>query len=200
MPANSVFIAARQGKQATFAAWSPTAMDIRPFRFRRKQIPETSYPRSCAGFVEEIENAELSIPEAGSERRQQRVSLPHPEIFQALLPGVEILLDDGKVRLQVEDADGERARTRVVVGGSLSDRKGVSVVGAVLPLSPLTAKDRVDLDYALHLGADWIALSFVQQPQDVAELRGIVGDRAGIMSNSGKAICRPASRCNRRAI
>jgi pyruvate kinase len=103
-----------------------------------------------------------------------------------LSPGVQLLLDDGKVRLQVEAADGEHARTRVVVGGSLSDRKGVSVVGAVLPLSPLTAKDRIDLDYALDLGADWIALSFVQQPQDVAELRGIVGNRAGIMSKLEK--------------
>ena len=122
----------------------------------------------------------------GGPGTQQRVSLPHAEIFQALSPGVQLLLDDGKVRLQVEAADGEHARTRVVVGGSLSDRKGVSVVGAVLPLSPLTAKDRVDLDYALDLGADWIALSFVQQPQDVAELRGIVGDRAGIMSKLEK--------------
>ena len=104
----------------------------------------------------------------GGPGTQHRVSLPHAEIFRALSPGVQLLLDDGKVRLQVEAADGEHARTRVVVGGSLSDRKGVSVVGAVLPLSPLTAKDRVDLDYALDLGADWIALSFVQQPQDVA--------------------------------
>jgi pyruvate kinase len=117
---------------------------------------------------------------------QRAVSLPHPEIFQALSPGVQLLLDDGKVRLEVEAADGEHAQTRVVVGGTLSDRKGVSVVGALLPLSPLTAKDRVDLDYALDLGADWIALSFVQQPQDVEGLRGIVGDRAGIMSKLEK--------------
>ena len=122
----------------------------------------------------------------GGPGTQQRVSLPHPEIFQALSPGVQLLLDDGKVRLEVEACDPERARTRVVVGGALSDRKGVSVVGAILPLSPLTPKDRVDLAYALDLGADWIALSFVQQPQDVAELRGIVGDRAGIMSKLEK--------------
>jgi len=113
----------------------------------------------------------------GGSGTQQRVSLPHPEIFQALAPGVQLLLDDGKVRLEVDVSDGEHARTRVVVGGSLSDRKGVSVVGAVLPLSPLTPKDRVDLTYALDLGVDWVALSFVQQPQDVEELRGIVGPR-----------------------
>lgn len=122
----------------------------------------------------------------GGPGTRQRVSLPHPEIFQALSPGVQLLLDDGKVRLEVEFFDGEHARTRVIVGGILSDRKGVSVVGAILPLSPLTAKDRVDLDYALDLGADWIALSFVQQPEDVEEFRQIVGDRAGIMSKLEK--------------
>jgi len=123
---------------------------------------------------------------SGGPGTRERVSLPHPEIFQALSPGVQLLLDDGKVRLEVESADGQHARTRVVIGGVLSDRKGVSVVGAILPLSPLTAKDRVDLSYALDLGVDWIALSFVQQPQDVAELRKIVGDRAGIMSKLEK--------------
>src|SRR5262249_399985 len=122
----------------------------------------------------------------GGPGTQQRVSLPHPEIFQSLSRGVQLLLDDGKVRLEVEASDEEHARTRVLVGGSLPDRKGVSVIGAVLPLSPLTPKDRVDLEYALDLGADWIALSFVQQPQDVEELRGIVGHRAGIMSKLEK--------------
>jgi pyruvate kinase len=122
----------------------------------------------------------------GGPGSQGRVSLPHPEIFKALSPGVQLLLDDGKVRLEVEDCNAEHARTRVLVGGALSDRKGVSVVGAVLPLSPLTEKDRVDLAYALDLGVDWIALSFVQQPQDVEELREIVGERAGIMSKLEK--------------
>jgi pyruvate kinase len=117
---------------------------------------------------------------------QQRVSMPHAEVFEALSPGVQLLLDDGKVRLEVEAATAEHARTRVVVGGALSDRKGVSVVGAILPLSPLTPKDRTDLAYALELGVDWIALSFVQQPEDVAELRTIVGDRAGIVSKLEK--------------
>jgi pyruvate kinase len=127
-----------------------------------------------------VTNSRLDLD--GGPGTQQRVSLPHPEIFRALSPGVQLLLDDGKVRLEVEACDGGHARTRVVVGGTLSDRKGVSVVGAILPLSALTPKDRADLAYALELGADWIALSFVQQPQDVEELRGIVGDRTGIVS------------------
>ena len=117
---------------------------------------------------------------------ERRVSLPHPEIFQALAPGVQLLLDDGKVRLEVESCDPRSAETRVVVGGPLSDRKGVSVVGAVLPLSALTPKDRTDLAYALELGVDWIALSFVQRPEDVEEIQGIVAGRAGMVSKLEK--------------
>ena len=119
---------------------------------------------------------------------QQRVSLPHPEIFQALAPGVQILIDDGKVRLEVESRGADKAQTRVIVGGALSDRKGVSVVGAMLPLSALTPKDRTDLAYGLSPGADWIALSFVQRPEDVEEIRGIVAGRAGVMSKLEKPL------------
>ena len=116
----------------------------------------------------------------------ERVSMPHPEVFQALAPGVELLLDDGKIRLAVESCGKGHAQTRVLIGGPLSDRKGVSVVGAVLPLSALTDKDRRDLAFGLELGADWIALSFVQRPEDVEELRAIIGDRAAIISKLEK--------------
>src|SRR3954463_11567257 len=122
----------------------------------------------------------------GGPGTKERVSMPHPEVFQALAPGVELLLDDGKIRLAVESCGKGHAQTRVLIGGPLSDRKGVSVVGAVLPLSALTDKDRRDLAYGLELGADWIALSFVQRPEDVEELRGIVGDRAAIISKLEK--------------
>ena len=111
----------------------------------------------------------------------RRVNLPHPEIFQALRPGDEILLDDGKLRVQVEEASPAHALVRVRVGGRLSERKGVNVPGTVLPISALTPKDRRDLDLALELGADWIALSFVQRAQDVAEARALIGPRAGIV-------------------
>ena len=102
-----------------------------------------------------------------------RVPLPHPEVFAALAPGVQLLIDDGKVRLEVESAGEGRATARVLVGGTLSDRKGVSVVGAVLPVSALTEKDRVDLAFAVPLGVDWVALSFVQRPEDLDEVRAL---------------------------
>jgi Pyruvate kinase, barrel domain len=98
-----------------------------------------------------------------------RVFMPHPEVFAALAPGVELRFDDGKLRLAVETCGPDFANLRVLTGGPLSDRKGVSVVGPVLPLSPLTEKDRVDLDFALRMGADWVALSFVQRSEDMRE-------------------------------
>ena len=126
---------------------------------------------------------DLDVATPGDARR---VAMPHPEVFEALSPGVELLLDDGKLRLRVEACGPGRAETRVVTGGVLSDRKGVSVVGAVLPLSALTEKDRVDLRHALDFGVDWIALSFVQRPEDLDELRGLVQGRAGIMAKLEK--------------
>ncbi|MGH6974413.1 MAG: pyruvate kinase, partial [Stellaceae bacterium] len=96
-------------------------------------------------------------------------------------PETDLLLDDGNIRLRVEKCDKDFAQTRVINGGNLSDRKGVNVPNAVLPLSPLTAKDRADLAFALDMGADWIALSFVQRPEDVAEARKLIGNRAGVL-------------------
>jgi pyruvate kinase len=111
----------------------------------------------------------------------ERAPLPHPEIFAAVEPGTELLLNDGNVRLRVDSCGADFAETTVVFGGELSDRKGVNVPNAVLPLSALTPKDRTDLAYALELGVDWVALSFVQRPEDVAEAKKLITGRAGVM-------------------
>ena len=111
----------------------------------------------------------------------ERVTLPHLEIFQAIEKGTELLLDDGKIRLEVQKVGKDFAETKVVAGGPLSNRKGVNVPNAVLPLSALTEKDRADLQFGLDLGADWVALSFVQRPEDVAEARRLIAGRAAIM-------------------
>jgi pyruvate kinase len=116
----------------------------------------------------------------------RRAPLPHPEIFAALQPGAELLLDDGRLRLVVETCGDNFAETRVVNGGLLSDRKGVNVPGVVLPLSAMTAKDRADLDFGLSLGVDWIALSFVQRAADIEEVKAIVQGRAGIVAKLEK--------------
>lgn len=111
----------------------------------------------------------------------QAIPLPHPEIFSAILPGQTLLIDDGRLRLQVTECDKDRLEAEVIVGGVVSDRKGVNLPGTLLALSPLTTKDRADLEFGLELGVDWVALSFVQRPSDVLEARGLVGDRAGLI-------------------
>ena len=112
--------------------------------------------------------------------------LPHPEIFAALKEDTRILLDDGKIRLRVDEVGADFAQTTVRAGGLLTDRKGVNVPNAVLPLAALTKKDRGDLDFALSIGVDWIALSFVQRPEDVAEARKIIAGRAAVLSKLEK--------------
>ncbi len=121
----------------------------------------------------------LDLSDAPGDAR--RVPLPHPEVLGALKPGIDLLLDDGRLRLKVEACGPDFAETVVVAGGNLSDRKGVNVPEVVLPLSPLTEKDRRDLPVGLELGVDWVALSFVQRPEDVAEARRLIGGRAAIM-------------------
>jgi pyruvate kinase len=122
-------------------------------------------------------------PTPGDERR---VNLPHPEIIAALEPGMDLLLDDGKLRLRVVTKYSDAIDTTVLNGGELSDRKGVNVPQAVLELSPLTAKDRLDLSFGLELGVDWVALSFVQRPEDIREARELIGDKAFLMAKIEK--------------
>jgi pyruvate kinase len=116
----------------------------------------------------------------------RRVNLPHPEIIAAAGIGTNLLLDDGKLRLRVARKREDGLDCDVVTGGPLSDRKGVNVPDVVLPIPALTEKDRADLDFALQHGADYIGLSFVQRPDDVAEARALIGDRAWIMTKLEK--------------
>ena len=115
-----------------------------------------------------------------------RVQLPHPEIFAALEPGSSLLVNDGKIRLQVEACGHDFADCKVTVGGTISDRKGVNVPDVVLPLAALSDKDRDDLEFACELGADWLALSFVQRPEDVLEARELARGRAAVLSKIEK--------------
>jgi pyruvate kinase len=117
---------------------------------------------------------------------ERRVQLPHPEIFQALRPGAELLLDDGKIRLAVEKCGSDYAETVITAGGGLSDRKGVNVPNVVLPIAAMTDKDRRDLQFGLDLGIDWVALSFVQREEDMAEARRLVAGRAALMAKIEK--------------
>lgn len=110
-----------------------------------------------------------------------RVELPHPEIFQAMHEGMLILLNDGQIKLKVKSFGKDYADTEVITGGELSNRKGVNVPGTQLPISAITEKDKRDLQMALDIGTDWIALSFVQRPEDVFQAREMIGGKALIM-------------------
>jgi pyruvate kinase len=125
-----------------------------------------------ASFVLDLEDAPGS---------NNRVQLPHQEIFDAAVVGMELLLDDGKIRLRVQNVAKNSIETKVITGGTLSNRKGVNVPGVALGLSALSEKDKIDLNFALQLGFDWIALSFVQRPADVAEARELINGRASVL-------------------
>jgi pyruvate kinase len=116
----------------------------------------------------------------------KRAHLPHPEIFAAVEPGHNLLLDDGKVRLSVQAVEPKKITTRVEVGGKLSDRKGVSVPDSTIPFAAMPEKDRSDLEAALATGIDWVALSFIQRPEDLAEAKKITRGRASVMAKIEK--------------
>ncbi|MBY0295602.1 MAG: pyruvate kinase [Methylobacterium sp.] len=115
-----------------------------------------------------------------------RVHLPHPEILSSLEPGHTVLIDDGKLRLSVTEAAPDRVVTRVLVGGRISNRKGVSLPDTTIPVAAMTEKDRLDLEAGLAANVDWIAVSFVQRPEDVAEVKAIAGGRALVMAKIEK--------------
>lgn len=115
-----------------------------------------------------------------------RVRMPHPEILRALEPGHVVLIDDGKIRLHIVEAHPDRAIAEVDVPGRIMNRKGVSLPDTIIPVSAMTEKDRSDLEAALDVGVDWIAVSFVQRPEDMAEVRKIVRGRAGVLAKIEK--------------
>ncbi|EPR22993.1 hypothetical protein L901_04405 [Agrobacterium sp. D14] len=114
------------------------------------------------------------------------IPLPHPEIFAAVKPGDDLLIDDGRIRVRLLRVGADELEAEVIFGGAISDRKGVNIPGTVLDISPLTTKDRSDLAFGLDLGVDWVALSFVQKPGDLIEARGLIVERAGLVAKIEK--------------
>ena len=122
-------------------------------------------------------------PEPGDVRR---APLPHPEIFNACHNGSKLLIDDGRIQLEVTDRGPGFMETKILAGGTISNHKGLNVPDVVLEISALTEKDRADLAYALELGVSWIALSFVQRPEDVIAAKALIGSRANLMAKLEK--------------
>lgn len=136
-----------------------------------------------------FENGRIAVTKGQSIRfdldpapgNEQRVCLPHPEVLEVIEPGGKILLDDGKVRVRITEKGPGYLAGEIRTGASLSDKKGFNVPGVVLPIPALTKKDRADLEAALGMGVDWIAQSFVQQPEDVREACELIAGRAALM-------------------
>ncbi|GIZ12137.1 pyruvate kinase [Pseudomonas sp. NCCP-436] len=150
------------------------------------QGPKLRVGRFAEGKVQLINGQTLRLDLDSTPGDASRVNLPHPEIIEALQPGMSLLLDDGRLRLKVTAKQNDAVITEVIAGGELSDRKGVNVPEAVLQLSPLTEKDRRDLAFGLELGVDWVALSFVQRPEDIAEARELIRGKAFLMAKIEK--------------
>ncbi len=138
------------------------------------------------GSEELVEGAAFRMDLDPAEGDLNRVNLPHPAIFAGLEPGATLLVNDGKIRLTVESCGKDFADCKVVTGGTISNRKGVNVPDAELPLAALSDKDKADLEFACSLGVDWMALSFVQRPADVVEARSLIQGRALVLSKIEK--------------
>ena len=140
-----------------------------------------------AGDSEElVEGAAFRLDLDVAEGDASRVCLPHPEIFAAFEEGSSLLVNDGKIRLKVVRCGADFADCEVVIGGIISNRKGVNVPDVILPLAALSDKDRADLEFVCELGVDWLALSFVQRPEDVEEARVLTKGRAALLSKIEK--------------
>ncbi|MDQ1847169.1 pyruvate kinase [Gemmobacter fulvus] len=138
------------------------------------------------GSEDLVEGATFRMDLSDAPGDLNRVQLPHPEIFAALEPGATLLVNDGKIRLSVNECGPDFANCTVSVGGTISNRKGVNVPDVVLPVAALSDKDRKDLEFACAIGVDWLALSFVQRPEDVIEARELAKGRAAILSKIEK--------------
>ena len=150
------------------------------------QGPKLRVGKFVDGSEELVPGQTFTLDEDETPGDSTRVYLPHPEIIRSVKPGDRLLIDDGRLQLRATAADGRKIVCEVVTGTRISDRKGVSLPDTDLPVGALTDKDRSDLDAVLATGVDWIALSFIQRPEDIAEVRKIARGRAGIMSKIEK--------------
>jgi pyruvate kinase len=150
------------------------------------QGPKLRVGKFAEGAVQLAQGATFILDSSDVPGTAERVQLPHPEILESVSVGDRLLLDDGKLQLKATRVGGGAIETEVIYGGKLSDKKGVSLPDTLLPVGALTEKDHADLLAGLANEADWIALSFVQRPEDIIDVRKIVQGRAGVMAKIEK--------------
>jgi len=150
------------------------------------QGPKLRVGRFADGAIQLVQGGKFTLDSSDTPGTAERVFLPHPEILESVSVGDRLLLDDGKLQLKATKVGGGQVETEVIYGGKLSDRKGVSLPDTLLPMGALTEKDHADLLKGLEAEADWIAVSFVQRPEDIIDIRKIVQGRAGVMAKIEK--------------
>jgi pyruvate kinase len=151
------------------------------------QGPKLRVGKFKDGSVTLVPGQTFTLDDKDEPGDDKRVFLPHPEILEAVKPGHRLLIDDGKLHLRAEKSDGKSIVTTVISGTKISDRKGVSLPDTLLGVGALTDKDRADLDAVLATGEiDWVALSFIQRPEDLADVRKVARGRVGLMSKIEK--------------
>ena len=150
------------------------------------QGPKLRVGRFAGGSAELVAGQAFRLDRRAAAGDATRVVLPHKEIFAAVRPGARLLVDDGKIVLRVAAVSDDAIDCTVDVPGTIRDNKGVNIPDVVVPLPALTEKDRADLAFALDQGVDWVALSFVQRPEDVAEARRLIGGKALLLAKIEK--------------
>lgn len=150
------------------------------------QGPKLRVGKFKNGSIELKAGMKIRLDLDAAEGDEKRVNLPHPEIIKAAEIDSIILMDDGKVRLRIAGKGKDFLLAEVISGTKISNNKGVNVPGTILPIAALTEKDRRDLTAALDMGVDWIAQSFVQRPDDVAEAKKLIAGRAALMAKIEK--------------
>jgi len=150
------------------------------------QGPKIRLGELAGGETELPEGTHAKLVLARTASEKGVIPVPHPEIFAALKAGDRLLIDDGRIGMRIDSVIADAASAFVFAGGTARNRKGVNLPDTVLPIPALTEKDRSDVDAGLNLGVDWVALSFVQRPDDVAELRKLVSGRAAVLAKIEK--------------
>ncbi|MCV9998464.1 pyruvate kinase [Pararhizobium sp. YC-54] len=151
------------------------------------QGPKLRVGKFAAGKVDLVPGQTFTLDNKDEPGDATRVYLPHPEILESVKAGHRLLIDDGKLHLRADKADGKSIVCTVIAGTKISDRKGVSLPDTLLSVGALTEKDRADLDAVLETDdVDWVALSFIQRPEDLSEVRKVSRGRVGLMSKIEK--------------
>jgi pyruvate kinase len=150
------------------------------------QGPKIRIGKVAGEGVDLIAGDEITFDLEASPGSKNRIPLPHPEIFKSVKSGSALLIDDGKIRVEVVNVSEEALACKVITGGKVTSRKGVNIPDVILPITAMTDKDAVDLEAALAVEADWIALSFVQRAQDIEDVKVKVDGRAGVLAKIEK--------------